>query len=82
MELKLDKRHMGEKRVSLLIVPYGIETGLGKHGKKTGSLLIVPYGIETKNVQELESFLGQLLIVPYGIETCFTATSGLPCASF
>ena len=34
--------------VSLLIVPYGIETWVSKREKKEGNwLLIVPYGIET-----------------------------------
>ena len=39
---------MGEKRLNLLIVPYGIETTLDiSLCSKDSTLLIVPYGIET-----------------------------------
>ena len=55
--------------IMLLIVPYGIETGL-LPWQQTGfwPLLIVPYGIETSSRLLLAAF-NRLLIVPYGIET-------------
>ena len=48
MELKLEKFIKGSLELSLLIVPYGIETPLIYHDRRTSALLIVPYGIETK----------------------------------
>ena len=52
MELKQFKITHYENRTCLLIVPYGIETGYGQHGKALVLLLIVPYGIETQDHQE------------------------------
>ena len=68
MELKRVIFGLGVRQLSLLIVPYGIETHLNSTLILRGLLLIVPYGIET--YYECPSFLPTiLLIVPYGIET-------------
>ena len=47
MELKLLSLLILLHLLVLLIVPYGIETGVGECFKKRVKLLIVPYGIET-----------------------------------
>ena len=47
MELKRTDPSGTEKRCELLIVPYGIETGIRQNGLQGAYLLIVPYGIET-----------------------------------
>ena len=69
MELKLGRREWGKcKKLQLLIVPYGIETGMRMFWLCHQFLLIVPYGIETMSFCML-GWLQHLLIVPYGIET-------------
>ena len=56
----------------LLIVPYGIETGVLIYFlRQVNQLLIVPYGIETFSAFDTFSAF-YLLIVPYGIETVMT----------
>ena len=55
--------------MQLLIVPYGIETGVLQAELHPYSLLIVPYGIETEGGQTNIQLCIHLLIVPYGIET-------------
>ena len=55
--------------MKLLIVPYGIETGVFGLLTQLVELLIVPYGIETIVTDEILNEFGRLLIVPYGIET-------------
>ena len=72
MELKRFYEVMDYPFVSLLIVPYGIETQFIAGCKQGIALLIVPYGIETQDVIKHFSFPA-LLIVPYGIETCLIA---------
>ena len=68
MELKQQSPNKPLPAAELLIVPYGIETGLQEAEIWHIQLLIVPYGIETLNrVYELAACI--LLIVPYGIET-------------
>ena len=48
MELKRCRMGRKSSAVQLLIVPYGIETGIVRITFQTGiDLLIVPYGIET-----------------------------------
>ena len=47
MELKPTSCTARTWRATLLIVPYGIETGDAEGGGLRGELLIVPYGIET-----------------------------------
>ncbi len=71
MELKLDGSiTIGPFPVSLLIVPYGIETPLDRFVSDTSfCLLIVPYGIETVDHEVYTHLPTKLLIVPYGIET-------------
>ena len=63
--------HHSTKDRLLLIVPYGIETGLRRWVFICTLLLIVPYGIETISSQ-IQIRLHVLLIVPYGIETRFS----------
>ena len=55
-------------KVTLLIVPYGIETQLKSLLFFHQILLIVPYGIETGLWESYRSLRQCLLIVPYGIE--------------
>ena len=59
---------MNRIAVSLLIVPYGIETHYYMAVAEVAELLIVPYGIETREYDRSTHDLS-LLIVPYGIET-------------
>ena len=55
--------------ITLLIVPYGIETRKQDiYNRLMRELLIVPYGIETDSFYDKSNYL-ILLIVPYGIET-------------
>ena len=55
--------------LTLLIVPYGIETQLLRSNHWVmKKLLIVPYGIETWK-SGITLLFAALLIVPYGIET-------------
>ncbi len=69
MELKLFIAKANDFCISLLIVPYGIET-LSLHGVSLMlQLLIVPYGIETYLLFIFVLNTVTLLIVPYGIET-------------
>ena len=88
MELKRDKCPSGpaiETQLKsllffhqiLLIVPYGIETGLWESYRSLRQcLLIVPYGIETNHYNNRKDLL-PLLIVPYGIETDFGCFPGI-----
>ncbi len=55
--------------MTLLIVPYGIETTMRAGIEQIYSLLIVPYGIETVQTFAAKTCQRALLIVPYGIET-------------
>ena len=68
MELKLHLPHFTGTYLSLLIVPYGIETWEYRWHCRHNRLLIVPYGIETK-YHKVNQDARCLLIVPYGIET-------------
>ena len=54
--------------LSVLIVPYGIETNTSHRATFNFFVLIVPYGIETSD-SILKRPLYLVLIVPYGIET-------------
>ena len=69
MELKLLLLLQCFLLLQLLIVPYGIETGINSYSLSGKDLLIVPYGIET-NLRWPCILPSLLLIVPYGIETC------------
>ncbi len=52
MELKQWNDGVNPSGISLLIVPYGIETVLRIEGDNlNGDLLIVPYGIETAETE-------------------------------
>ena len=73
MELKLFHVDFRTSPKVLLIVPYGIETGIRFYDIHQRALLIVPYGIETSRCQLLVCNLNTLLIVPYGIETSVLA---------
>ena len=73
MELKLICGVINLFFFNLLIVPYGIETGIRFYDIHQRALLIVPYGIETSRCQLLVCNLNTLLIVPYGIETSVLA---------
>ncbi len=68
MELKRFRPALLRRSLRLLIVPYGIETGVRTNLTYQQALLIVPYGIETLAKLEILN-LQKLLIVPYGIET-------------
>ena len=69
MELKPDAAaDASAQLMTLLIVPYGIETTIETIDRCDKPLLIVPYGIETTLCISGDR-CRSLLIVPYGIET-------------
>ena len=70
MELKRSDKLVAVVPLSLLIVPYGIETIFHCSSICRSRLLIVPYGIETTDELSREPE-ESLLIVPYGIETSY-----------
>ena len=49
MELKRNTPVYFKQSVTLLIVPYGIETAFARGRGQLPNLLIVPYGIETES---------------------------------
>ena len=74
MELKLWLKSTSTFAITLLIVPYGIETPAASiHLHIFQCLLIVPYGIETSKGWVCP-LMTRLLIVPYGIETRLSVT--------